>query len=378
MKNTTETRIGWVDLLRVLACLLVVLSHCCDPFVAQFDNNRTEFLTGVFWGSLVRSCVPLFVMMTGVLLLPLKMDMGTFYRKRIKRVVIPLVIWSLITPVLYYLYLNHAVETTSPSIAMADHTLTAALQKLYLFVFNFSYATTPLWYLYMLIGLYLFMPIIGTWLNHASQKDIKCFLYIWGISMMLPCIQMLAPITGYAGNFGNQGLLGVCDWNPYGTFYYFSGFIGYIVLAYYLVKYPLDWSWKKIMPVTLPLFLVGYIITAFGFIFTQNYYPGNFAYLELLWYFSGINVFAMTFSIFVIMQKLQAPYSPFMSKVASFTFGIYLCHFLIVQMGYDLVHTFIPLPAFLQIPLMAILVFSASLAIVWLLSLNRITRKAVL
>ena len=38
-------RIGWVDLLRVTACFLVVFSHCCDPFVGQFDNDRAAFLT---------------------------------------------------------------------------------------------------------------------------------------------------------------------------------------------------------------------------------------------------------------------------------------------------------------------------------------------
>ena len=37
-------RIGWVDLLRVIACFLVVVSHCCDPFVAVFDSDRATFL----------------------------------------------------------------------------------------------------------------------------------------------------------------------------------------------------------------------------------------------------------------------------------------------------------------------------------------------
>ena len=32
--------IGWIDLLRILACFLVVFSHCCDPFTAQFDTSR--------------------------------------------------------------------------------------------------------------------------------------------------------------------------------------------------------------------------------------------------------------------------------------------------------------------------------------------------
>lgn len=32
LKTATRERIGWIDLLRVLACFLVVFSHCCDPF----------------------------------------------------------------------------------------------------------------------------------------------------------------------------------------------------------------------------------------------------------------------------------------------------------------------------------------------------------
>ena len=71
MKDSFSRRehIGWVDLLRVLACFLVVFAHCCDPFVGQLDADRGAFLTGAFAGSLVRCSVPLFVMMTGVLLL---------------------------------------------------------------------------------------------------------------------------------------------------------------------------------------------------------------------------------------------------------------------------------------------------------------------
>lgn len=80
----------WVDALRVLACFLVVLAHCTDPHVAHFDSNYNVFLHGCSVGSLVRCCVPLFVMMSGVLLLPNDMSVSEFYRKRVGRVVVPL------------------------------------------------------------------------------------------------------------------------------------------------------------------------------------------------------------------------------------------------------------------------------------------------
>lgn len=378
MKTISREHIAWVDLLRVMACFLVVVSHSCDAFVGQFDNNHSEFLTGAFIGSLVRPCVPLFVMISGVLLLPVNVDMPRFYSKRAKRLLVPFIFWSLLLPVLYYLYINSEIKIVSPTIVFEDHTLGMTLQKLYTFVFNFNYDTTPLWYVYMLIGLYLFIPIISAWLKQAEKRDIKIFLRIWIISMCLPYIQMLAPLLGYTGNFGNMGLLGVCDWNPYGMFYYFSGFLGYIVLAYYLKTYPFQWSWNKTLLVAITLFLIGYAVTAGGFILTQEYYPGSYANLEIIWYFSGINVFLMTFSVFIVVQKLKVKGSPMLAKIAALTFGIYLCHFIFVQLGYDLIYPNIMVPAFLKIILIAVFSFAISLFIIWLMSLNKITRKVIM
>jgi surface polysaccharide O-acyltransferase-like enzyme len=378
MEFQKRENIGWVDLLRIIACFLVVLSHCCDPFVGQFDNDRTSFLTGAFTGSFVRACVPLFVMMSGVLLFPVRLEMGEFYRKRIGRIVVPLIFWSVMLPLLYYVYLNFMVSSVSPSIAPENFTMGATLTKLYTFIFNFTYDTTPLWYLYMLIGLYFIIPILNTWMEHAKQKDIRLFLRIWGISLVLPYVKMAAPLLGYTGNYGNMGLLGECDWNIYGMFYYMSGFVGYLVLAYYLVKYPLTWSWKRTLGITLPMFLIGYTVTSLGFVLTQKYFPGSYANLEIIWYFSGINVFMMTFPVFVIVQKLNVPSAAWLSRLASLTFGIYLCHFVFVQVAYDLLGTVSGLPVIVRILGMACLAFGISWLLVWGMKAFSWTRRLVM
>lgn len=376
MTEMTKENIAWVDILRITACFLVIISHSCDFFVSKFDADYTEFLCGVSWGSLVRSCVPLFVMISGVLLLPVKTDTATFYSRRMKRIVIPLVFWSVVLPILFYLYLS-MVNTTNPSISMDEHTPIATLKKIATFIFNFNYDTIPLWYLYMIIGVYLFIPIVGAWLVKASQRDIKRFIMIWGISLFLPYIQLLAPLFGYAGNYGDMGLLGVCTWNAYGSFYYFSGFLGYIVLAHYLMRFPLNWHWGRTFAVAIPLFLVGYLITLFGYVLMQKYYPANYTYLEIIWYFSGINVFLMTFAVFIIVSKLKIGSSPWLSKIASLTFGIYLCHFVIVQAGYDLIYTHLHVPPYLQIPVIAIFTFAISLCITWLMSKSSLLRRVI-
>lgn len=371
----TKNNIGWIDALRVTACFMVVLSHCCDAFVAQFETSREMFMTGVFCGSLMRPCVPLFAMITATLLLPVNngTTLNSFYRKRIGRIIPPLFFWSLVLPALMFVYLNFINPgTRNPQFIVDSYTTEQLLQRLYTFIFNFNFDTTPLWYLYMLIGLYITMPILSSWLEQADKKDIKTVLYIWGVTLLLPYIKLFAPALGYQGNYGNMGLFGECDWNVYGTFYYVSGFIGYVILAYYLKKYPLNWNWKKIAVICIPMFLVGYAITSVGFIITNEYFPGNYAYLEIIWYFTGINVFMMTFPIFIIFRHLNATPRKWLSTAASLTFGIYLCHFVFTFPCYDILDTE-SLPYIVRILLAAVMTFAVSLAVTYILSKNKIT-----
>lgn len=371
-----KERIAWVDLLKIIACFLVVFSHNCDPYVAVFDSDRSTFLAGVFSGSLTRSSVPLFVMMTGVLLLPTTRTMSQFYRRRIGRILPPLIFWSAALPLFYYLYINRIPLSTNPAINPADYTLFETLRRAVTFIFNFNYTTTPLWYLYMLIGLYLIIPLLNAWLVQATRKELRLFLSVWFITLFIPYIKMFAPVLGYAGNYGNMGIFGICDWNEYGTFYYISGFIGYLVLAYYLVTYPLKISLAKTLLYGISLFLIGYAITSFGFIEVQRYYPGNYAYLEIIWFFTGINVFMMTLPIFVIIQKLPVHPNKWLTRAASLTFGIYLCHFFFVQVGYDML-TPLTLPVPVKIILGAIFAFSVSAILVAVMKQWRPTRLFV-
>lgn len=379
MELKEKVNIGWIDLLRVLACFLVIFSHCCDGFVAQFDSDRESFLTGVFLGSLVRPCVPIFVMMTGVLLLPIKTghSLNAFYRKRIGRIITPLIFWSVVLPILTFVYFHYInPETQNPMITVDNYTVQSLAQKLYTFIFNFNFDTVPMWYLYMLIGLYLILPILSSWLVQASRNDLKTILLIWGVSLCLPFVKMAAPMLGYQGNFGNMDILGGCDWNVYGTFYYLSGFIGYLILPYYLIKYPLNWSWKKMWLVSIPMFLVGYAITSFGYILTQKYFPGNYAYLEVLWYFTGINVFMMTFPVFIMMQKIKIPSMPWLSRLAGLSFGIYLCHFVFVFITYDWFNM-ASLPFVVRIICMAVTTFIICYLIVSLMSKFKLTNRFI-
>ena len=181
MEINKRENIGWIDLLRVTACFLVVFAHCCDPFVARFDTDRPTFLQGCALGSAVRCCVPLFVMMTGVLLFPVRNGMSEFYKKRIGRIAVPLIFWSVMLPVLYFIYLNYITTTNNPTIDMSAFTLEKDYHEDLDVHFLIS-TMTPL-----LCGICICWwdstsssPSSYVWLERATRKDIKLFLSIVG------------------------------------------------------------------------------------------------------------------------------------------------------------------------------------------------------
>lgn len=354
---------------------MVVLSHCCDGFVAQFDTDRTAFLWGAGIGSLVRSCVPLFVMMSGVLLLPMPtgQSVSAFYRKRVGRLILPLIFWSLALPIICYLYFRSmGSASVNPSVDLSVYTLEGLGNRLWSWVLNFNFDTTPLWYLYMLLGLYFIIPIMNAWLNSASKKDIETVLAVWIITLFLPYIRLFAPLIGYQGNYGNFDILGGCDWNLYSTFYYVSGFAGYLLLAHYLKRWPAKVS-NAVLAVS---FIVGYAITFGGFVAIQEVHPGDYAFLEIIWYFTGINVCMMTVPVFIWGQRLTTKRSKIAEKIAGLTFGIYLCHFFFVLAGYDL-YANNSIPALLRILLNAFTAFTISAVLTWLMSRWRFTARFV-
>ncbi|ULT29234.1 hypothetical protein KUH03_09850 [Sphingobacterium sp. E70] len=95
----------------------------------------------------------------------------------------------------------------SALIDMNNFTAQATLTKIYTAVFNFNYDTTPLWYMYMLIGLYLIIPIIGSWLNQASKKIFNIFS-AFGNYTSSTLHQNDCPNFGLHGQLWTNGTMG--------------------------------------------------------------------------------------------------------------------------------------------------------------------------
>lgn len=355
-----KTHIVWLDVVRLIAMFTVVCCHCTDPFnfyPGDAPNINEIKFWGAVYGSVLRPCVPLFVMITGALLLPVRGDASVFYKKRIPRVLFPFLIWS----VLYNLFpWVTGLLGLSPQVILdffpyagedvMRQSLSVAVRYILEIPFNFSILAVHMWYIYLLIGLYLYMPIFSAWVEKASERAKLGFLLVWGVTLFLP----------YYNQFVAQYLWGTCSWNTFGMLYVFAGFNGYLLLVHYLKR--IDWSLRKTLAIGIPMFIVGYIITFFGFRYISalpEYTPEMY---ELFFTYCSINVVMMTIPIFMLAKKAEIRSERVRKALANLTlcgFGIYMVHYFLAGPSVLLMRA-LNVPISIQIPFAAVVAFCIS------------------
>ena len=327
---TKETnRIVWVDLLRLIAMLMVITAHCTDMYNATPQEYPMAGFWGMFIGSMMRPSVPLFAMMTGLLLLPVNSSPSEFYRKRIPRVLIPMVLWS----VLYYLVPwftgllgldKSIISVMFPYVYEPSQELGATLKNIAQIPFTFNFYTTHMWYIYMLIGLYLLMPFFSAWVKMNDKALTKAYLVLWGISLLLPYLmQVISPF-----------IFGTCHWNAYGTFHYFAGFTGYLLLGHLMAKGN-SLTTRKVVALGIIMYLAGYAVTYLGFstIGAKYTYAEAPELTQLFWLFCTPNVALMALGVFMMVQRIKISSPKLQAILANTTkcsFGAYLMHYILI------------------------------------------------
>ena len=357
--------IVWLDVVRFVAMFTVVCCHCTDPFnfyPGTAPNIDEIKLWGAIYGALLRPCVPLFVMITGALLLPVRGEVSVFYKKRIPRVLWPCLIWSVIYNLFPWIT---GLLGIKPEIILdffpysgeevMRQSLSISLDYIAQIPFNFSIVDVHMWYIYLLIGLYLYLPVFSAWVEKASDKAKLWFLGAWAITLLLP----------YYNQFVAQYLWGTCSWNAFGMFYYFAGFNGYLLLGHYLRN--LDWKLGKILAIGLPMFVIGYAVTFFGFRYITALPEYSDEMLELFFTYCSLNVVMMTIPVFMLCKKVNFRSEGIKKALANLTlcgFGIYMIHYFFTGPSVLLVRT-LGVPLGIQIPVASVMAFGVSWLIVW-------------
>lgn len=167
-------RIVWIDWLRVTACFLVMVVHSSEPFYLNGYDPLILTPADLFWVSLLdsasRMAVPLFIIASSCLLFPLSYTAGEFWRRRARRLLVPFILWSLV----------YALAWGNPVSNLKDLML------------NFNFSAGHLWFVYMLVGLYLIMPLLvfmdqtahsG---NKPAANNHRNGCHSWGICLSCP------------------------------------------------------------------------------------------------------------------------------------------------------------------------------------------------
>jgi surface polysaccharide O-acyltransferase-like enzyme len=292
-----------VDLIRTFAIVLVILLHASEenfPITAIVNQEVViRWWSITIYNSLSRECVPLFVMLSGALLLQsykIEEPLKPFFKKRLLRIGLPWIFWGAAYFAWSYLVKNNPV--TFNSIAQ-------------------GIATGPyyqFWFLYMLLGLYLVTPLLRVLIARANRSVIRYFLLLWFVgSAVIPFINLFMPI----GLSSNVFLL--------------TGWIGYFLLGLYLLETQVR---AKFLFVIL---MIGYIWTAVGTYLITYFVGGQTQYF--FYGFLTANVILVSAALFLLLKNVPASYiqkkSPTANRLLHFvsqcSLAIFLLHVVILE-----------------------------------------------
>ncbi len=340
-----------MDYLRVVACFMVMLVHASETFyaadasglagnVSMLANEANRFWVAFYDGGVGRTCVPLFMIVSAFLLVPMKsgQTMTQFYKKRFTRILPPMIIFMLL-----YTFLP---------LAWGGMSWEQSLHDLKMLPWNFPSMAGHLWFMYPLISLYLIIPVVSPWLERATAKDEKIFIGLFALSTFIPWIH----------RFITPELWGECFWNGFTMLWYCSGYLGYLVLAHY-IRHHLDWTRRKKMTVGAVCFIIGSIFTAWSF--WVEGVPGQLIETPLLewsWEFCTPNVLLASFGAFLMFTCIERTKTPkFILGLSKLSFGMYLMHLFFLSnitpffTGGDAANPVVPVA--LAIPAIAVLTF---------------------
>ncbi len=343
-----------VDLIRTVAIILVVVLHAANEALQTNPIGSEYWWTGAIYKTLSLSCVPLFVMLSGALLLqPAKLNepIRVFLRKRLSRIGLAFVFWSAIyTAWGFFIY---------------QFPLTAANVGESILKAIFTGAYYQFWFIYLIVGLYLITPILRVLIAYASDRIIRYLVLLWFVGVaILPVIEL-----------ATAQILDV-------TVFIFIGWIGYYILGTYLQKTRIRRN------VLLGLMTVSFVWTLGG-IWLMNYpfaaAGQNYFFFDYL----TANVIIGAVAVFLLLSKASpdwpsikpTPLKRLVQAISQNTLPIFLFHVIILEclergfFGFALTST--TLNPIVEIPLIAAATFFITLGLVLLMRRIPILNKLI-
>lgn len=299
MSTVSNKRDYTFDILRILACFLVIVNHTISRIATQFFPSPSGYIALLLFYT-CKIAVPLFLMISGALLLSKKESYKIVLTKRVLRILVVLFCFSFA----YYIF------PFLKSRSFSDIHVLSFLKKLVT-----EPIIIPYWYLYMLVGLLICLPLLRILVQNMSRKDYQYYLIGWFLFACLSVTLLRFFKISISGYF-SVPLLAIN--------------IGYFVFGHYIqhvFKYPSKKYWNF---VALAIIICS-ILFAVGYSASGYYKTGKLSF-DLDSY-SYLNVLLPAVSIFYLAKwyipKIHFP--TFIKKalqtIGSATFGIYLLHY---------------------------------------------------
>lgn len=319
---SSNERQYWIDAIRSFACICVLMTHSPIP---STESGRIALPMYNFCS--MGGASILFFMISGALVLYKAQSFHPFIKKRISRIVLPMVIWTIIS--LLIGCLEGKMDWSQ------------LLEKIVMIPFSPQVGTY--WFIYVIFGIYLLTPVLSTWLAHTSKRDVKAILLLWSITLLLPYIQtdISDSMKSYDG----------------GYLYYFYGYLGFAVLGYYLRRYfNFDgFSWRLIL---VPTAVILGVVLAYQIKEIPHSVLQNRMALHTVVLAGGYFVLIKHFPLNNIMKRMVYVF-------AQHSFGIYLVHILVMRSVLWPILEPLQINHFIAVPLITFLTATLSFLLVW-------------
>lgn len=344
MINEKNERQFFLDFLRVISVFAVVFLHSSVKQYSASDITTNGFMVANLYDSFVRWAVPVFVMISGDLFLdPQKeITIKMIFSKYIKRIIVTFIIWSL----LYGLVYNKEFTIDTALTIVKGH--------------------YHLWYLYLIIGLYLCVPILR--LITADKKITEYFLLLSLVfTFFVPTALDVSKLVLFSKNANILKIVAAIEnvLNAKMLLFLVLGYTPYFILGYYLKNVKIS---KKMEFCIYLLGIIGWIST---FILTMqaskiagkkiNFY--NYKYLGVLCESIAVYVFAKC-RMSLVQGKL---YQKVVTVLSNASLGVYLVHVMVLDKVYKIIPV-ATLPTLLVVPTLALITFIISVVISMLIN----------
>ncbi|WP_238550544.1 acyltransferase [Dickeya solani] len=312
----------WLYIARIVSTFAVIVLHISAYTVTLAELGAYSWWAGNLYDSLVRWCVPVFIMISGALLLsPEKVEnLSIFYKKRIGKILIPLFFWS------FFFILWGFFKVKFNGGGEGDILKNIMNGRPYY----------HMWFLYMIIGLYIFTPLIRILVINTHEERLLFFVFL----MFVFC--SLSDLYNFLT--GNDDFLFTSEFIYYVPYY----ICGHLIARKHTAK-PLSFY--------IFIFLISLTLTCVG-CYLLSSISGKEVGLYFYSYLS-FNVIFMSISFMWILKvfHLDKSYHNKLKVLSDISLGIYLIHPVFIEILYYLAARRWVDYSIISIPLMSIIVF---------------------